>query len=908
MSVHPGKLLPLPAALLTVLALQSGVLHAQEKAAAPAPSEAAQAKDASPLARVVVTGSRISKVNEEGLTPVTVIKAGDFDKLGYKNVGDVLDSLTQNTGFTTSVDYGNTFTPAANTLSIRGLGPNKTLILLNGRRVADYPRAYGGQVNFVNTATIPSALVDRIEVLSGGSSSIYGSDAVAAVINIILKKQVDGIELNLRAGGTELGGGENVRLQAAGGVDFGKLKGAWGFEVGGRNPIWARQRELMEKGSTQTPAFSQRDVKGKVFVAPPAGSCEAASNLFHGSLIRFTTTTSPIGEVCATNRPTTAFWQTQTGLQSSNLATTLSYELHPNAELYLEGVNTFSSTTATTAGLSWTSRANAASTFFNQNTNRVETWARRFAPEELGGASQFEREWRDNSYNLAFGVRGDIPNSNWGYDVGVNTGAYLSRQKSERWLAGIDEFYLGKQLGTKDGQPVYAPDVKRLFTPLNSDEADALRGRSYTNDKAWSHNFSASANGEVFDLPAGPVRAAVVAEFGRQGFLNSVDPRLSQGVFYNTTQTPSTTGSRDRYAFGTELRAPIVSTLTATASVRYDQYKFQDRKDGDLTYGAGLEFRPTAEILLRANHGTSFRAPDMNYLFTLESKGYYSGVTDYYSCALSNTPLDKCKSVQPNYVSSNGKDLKSEHGDSSGLGLVWAPNKSFDISVDYWRISVKDEVTTLDADRLLRLESDCRTGKKPIGSAECVDTLARITRNPADAELDPNKITLIRVNPINAASTATSGIDVSGNFRWSSDQLGRFDVNLKYNRVLSFKSKQFVEDEATETVGTRNFDGFPYRFSSSLKWSKGDWNHTLAANLNAPISSADRKSWLGPYWSFNLSSNYELSKNTTVGVTINNLLGSIREDRSGGWPNYPVGQYQPFGRQGWIQLSHKFGS
>ncbi|WP_243392700.1 TonB-dependent receptor plug domain-containing protein [Kinneretia aquatilis] len=154
------------------------------------------------LPQVQVTGSRISRAQAEGPAAVTVLKSEDITRLGFKNVGDALASLTENTGFTQGEDFGNTFTPAANAISLRGLGPNHTLTLVNGRRVADYPTAYEGSVNVVNTASIPAALIDRIEVLNGGASAIYGSDAIAGVIKIILKKQVDSTQLNLKLGGT----------------------------------------------------------------------------------------------------------------------------------------------------------------------------------------------------------------------------------------------------------------------------------------------------------------------------------------------------------------------------------------------------------------------------------------------------------------------------------------------------------------------------------------------------------------------------------------------------------------------------------------------------------------------------------------------------------------------------------
>lgn len=181
------------------------------------------------MEKVTVTGSRIARAQSDGATPVNVITHQEMEAKGYRNVYDALASQTQNTGMSQGEDYGNTWQPAASALNLRGLGPNHTLVLINGRRVADYPTPYDGKVNFTNLANIPSAIIDRIEILSSGASAVYGSDAIAGVVNIILKNKISGIDVNLKGGTTERGGGDNQRLQLSGGGSWGILTGclAW---------------------------------------------------------------------------------------------------------------------------------------------------------------------------------------------------------------------------------------------------------------------------------------------------------------------------------------------------------------------------------------------------------------------------------------------------------------------------------------------------------------------------------------------------------------------------------------------------------------------------------------------------------------------------------------------------------
>ncbi|WIW00098.1 TonB-dependent receptor plug domain-containing protein [Kinneretia aquatilis] len=897
-----------PAPLALAVFLAYGLPHAAALAQTPAQPPATSTDT---LPQVQVTGSRISRAQAEGPAAVTVLKSEDITRLGFKNVGDALASLTENTGFTQGEDFGNTFTPAANAISLRGLGPNHTLTLVNGRRVADYPTAYEGSVNFVNTANIPAALIDRIEVLNGGASAIYGSDAIAGVINIILKKQVDSTQLNLKLGGTQRGGGENARAQLTGGLESGALSLVYAVELSKRQPIWSRQREFMADttltGAAPTVIFGRKDAKSNKYITPDAGACEGAAGLFDGSVKSFT---AKSGTYCGSGRGSPSFWTTQTGNQSENFAGLLNYGLNAHTEFYAEALLGFTRTENNTRGPSWTSLSASNGYFVNANSGKLETWSRRFAPEEIGGAEAFNREWKDRAHNLVLGVRGDLQGTSWSYDLGLNSSGYKSKLNRPRLLATVDSFFLGAQQGVNaDGVPIYKPDSARLFKALTPAEYASISSSNQSDDRAWTRNFSATANGEVLQLPAGPLRAAVLAEVGSQGFENKADPRLGQGLFYATSEVANVSGDRTRWALGTELNAPLTRELTGTLAGRYDSYKFAGRDTSAFTYNAGLEFRPSKELLVRAQHATSFRAPDMSYIFTAESRGYYASANDYYRCALAGQALDKCEfaGIQPNYVKNGSKDLKSEKGKSWGLGLVWSPSSEFDASLDLWKISISDLVTDLSSDKILRDEADCRTGKQNISSPTCVDAIARVRRNPADAVLRPGEIKEIVVNPINAAVQSTYGFDISSRYSLKTATAGNFVFSAKYTQVQSYKYAQFEGDEASNQVGTRNFSDWPNKLITSVNWRYGAFNTTLAGLRNGKIVSSDGKGWISPKWSFNASSSYELNKSSSVTLIVNNLANSVRKDDSGGWPYYPVGYYLPHGRQFWLEFNHVLG-
>ena len=161
-----------------------------EETASTSSSESAD-EEVVQLEKVVVTGSRLKRTEVSGALPLIVITKEDMDASGFRNITEALQALPQANAYNQNEQMTNSFTPNANSLNLRNIGPSKTLYLINGRRTADYPLPYNNAGNIVNTSTIPSGLIDRIEVLSQGSSAIYGSDAIGGVVNIITKDGMD---------------------------------------------------------------------------------------------------------------------------------------------------------------------------------------------------------------------------------------------------------------------------------------------------------------------------------------------------------------------------------------------------------------------------------------------------------------------------------------------------------------------------------------------------------------------------------------------------------------------------------------------------------------------------------------------------------------------------------------------
>src|SRR6185369_17588696 len=215
------------------LSIAGGGVHAQAQ------------QDAQKLERVTVTGSNIKRTEAETASPVQVIGRDDIEKSGKASVAELLQTLAVDNQGSVPTTFGNGFAAGASGISLRGLGAASTLVLLNGRRIAPYGLADDGQKVFADLNIIPMEAVERVEILKDGASSIYGSDAIAGVVNIILRKDYVGTAVRLSSGISQEGDGSDTRFSITHGVgdlDSDKYNVLFSLELGKKNEIWNRDR------------------------------------------------------------------------------------------------------------------------------------------------------------------------------------------------------------------------------------------------------------------------------------------------------------------------------------------------------------------------------------------------------------------------------------------------------------------------------------------------------------------------------------------------------------------------------------------------------------------------------------------------------------------------------------------
>lgn len=934
------------AVFAAILMPMTGTALAQE-------STASGQKQATDIDKVTVVGSRIKRAEVEGPAPVTVITRADIDREGFQTVGDMLQTLTQNTTSSYTGDLGVTgFTPNAQVVNLRNLGPGYTLTLVNGRRPAQYPQPYNRDNNVVNIKAIPSSIVERIEVLTGGASAIYGSDAVAGVVNIVLREHFDGDQVRLTAGTTTDGGGDNVKLEFTGGKTGERWSTTYAFQYNENEPVFATQRDFLNDtrknpyGLAVNPALSLIAIAGngpnpnKNAYYPGQAACDAFGYT--------TVTTATRGTYCGsyTQSGSRSIWNKNRAYSGYAYGT---FDLSDETQFF-GSVSYYTTKAKASAGTEYwgtsgdkfnQTKTGATTAYYYDPQFGVLTQLQRvFNPFELGGNEAASTLYNEHSYDVTFGATGRLADR-FDWEAYADYSEYSYKMDRPRLLAkAVHDYFLGPQLGWTGNYPVYQLNLDRWSTPITPDIYRSFATRVINKGTTSSATVNFNISGDLFELPAGAVSFAGVIEGNRQKTDLNSDPRTNQlrpidsQTVYNLTSSGETHGTRDRYALGVEFRVPILSSLTANLAGRYDKYDDITAVDDAITSQFGLEWRPFSSLLLRASYATSFRAPDMQLVYA-EGAASYSSILDEYACRSGlglgqPTPAVPRKVTQCNAVAGDvtkyqtqttiagNPMLHEEKGKSWGAGFVWDIIDNMSMSVDYYKIRLEDAASQLSSSYLLTNEANCRLGVKADGSAFeyasssafCQNLYGLVTRTSDPGTALDGKINRINSAYINTAVIETSGIDATFKYRYDTDRFGTFAVDLGYSLTLTNKYKQFDSDPLVDYRDKPLYDySQRSRVRGTLGWNKGDWSASVFGTRYGSNWNAAWTERLKPYMIYNLSVNRKFGPNVKAGLTVVNVLNNqFRED-----PTYTAYPYynawigaDPVGRRVYVDLTYKF--
>jgi iron complex outermembrane receptor protein len=836
-------------------------------------------EEAAELGRVVVTGSLIKREDFESISPMQVIefdtqvRAGQLTAAGILQGSTVAAGATQiNNQFNGFIVQGGTGTA---TLDIRGLGPQRNLTLLNGRRVG--PSGTRGQTSSLDLQTIPEVAVNRFEILLDGAGSIYGSDAIAGVTNIITRRSVDETEVVGVANIPLDSGGEYYQGGVITGINWNSGAATFSAQYTKQEALLVRDRDyfgcaedLITDGSGNRIDREDRSI----LAGTDLGGCPG--NLYANTVLDLFTGAryipSPDGVTIgpfAGYRP-----RTNTGFTDTDVAyfeDVLNFDFFGN-EMALnetERVNiyaTFDQSFDFLGGVDWD-----ADLLYSSRETTSNGW-RQFFP--FVTSSNFAPYPDDPDYNP--GIDASLPvmpyPSNTNVDVSYTyfttglsgilpTDNFWQWQVYAAYTLSDGDYTRNSILASQSGDRDFDTSPPRIdyFDPAILSGQDMMRlvdavGINQTGNTEYEQLQTVGIlSGDLFQLPAGTLGAA----FGLEYRDFSIDDQPSEpsrnGDLWGETSALVTKGENDVWEVFGELNIPILADLPGVelleldVSARYFDYKIGG---SDYVWKAGLKWQVVPSFAFRGTAGTSYRAPGLFELFLGDETGFVGQLAidacvnwgesnnDFIraNCAADGIPADFPGGGSSALVVSggNGESLEPETSDAYTIGFVWSPEfTDLNISVDYFNIEVNDQIDQLGPAAIV---SGCYTGEN-FPNSFC----DLFTRAPADAAQFPYQILEVQDTFVNINEQTTSGVDVqatwSGDYDWGTLNADFRTTWTKENVFRLFEPGSVEGFDQTDVTGTIGNPEFATNFILSAR--KDDWLVTWGLFYRSETDEAD---------------------------------------------------------------------
>ena len=877
--------------LMFASSLALGMHAAQAQALAADAAPTADTAGSGDIQKVEVTGSSIKRLSSQTALPITSIKAEDFIKQGLTTAQEVMNTIPMNqssVGSSQSVGAG---TGGMSSADLRGLGSDKTLVLLNGRRIASHP--FNGAA--VDLNIIPLSALDRVEVLRDGASAIYGTDAIGGVINFITKRSVQGATVSVEHyAPTRSGGGEESRINLSGG--FGNLA-TDGYNFFGVADVH-KQSSLAatSRAFSSTSVIPNRGVDNSSGTSQPAnfysdngltGNPYAASNCPGTGLI---TTASG---TCRTD--TVKYIDDIPETKQESLLGKATFKLSADNIATVEYLHSRSTSTSNIApspltGITMTS----ASPYYPGNGSvpgvaglAGEDLTLNWRTVAAGKRTGFDTSTSDRLVIASEGLIGG-----WDYNVGLT---YSISKAASAFVNGYTNDSLVKA-GVLDG--TLNPFGEQSAAGAAYLDAAQLHGQ-YLGAKMTSTGVDAKVSREIYQLPAGAVGFAVGTEFRHDKAEYSVNRELaSQAQSSGYADAQDQAGSRNIAAVYSELSVPLHKQLELSLAARYDHY---NDVGGSFNPKVGLRWQPSKQVLLRTSYNTGFRAPTLYDLHgpatsTFTGNSYDDPVLCPGGTVVAGAnPNVACSQQQ--YIRSGGNEnLKPEKSKTFSAGIVFEPVSSVTMSLDYFNIKIRDKIGTVAEQTLF----------------DNYEKYQSAFVYSADGK------TLQYVNAVldNLGEVHTSGIDTSFTWRLPRSDYGNFTFQFDGSWVHSYKYQNETGGEYIENVGVYadNNPVFRWKHNASLTWALGKWS----ANLSNKFMSGYRdqnyvdagyEQNVKAYSTFSLSGAYSGWKNTDITVGVKNLFDKNPPFTNQGTvfqTGYDPRYTDPLGRTLYVKASYKF--
>ena len=674
---------------------------AMEASVSETSSSAADDSDSVELTKVSVTGSRIKRTDIEGPQPLVVITSDDIDQGGFLSVYEAVASISQNTGQTIMDGLGGgTNNASQNTINLRDFGPSRTLVLVNGKRRANYPYPSGGDASF-NWNRIPVGIVERIEILTAGASAIYGADAVSGVINIILVDGTEDFSVQVRYGehqpGTGRESGESVGIEMSGGKYFDNGSMVFGFETNTVNPINGKDRPMFDTRFDEPVGYyhygswagklSARSYSGYAFLPNESGAlnttCEdlnletdAMGNYGWGQTVYTDPqgdTWGPLGRSYGAdwkycNLDASAWTTVRNGYDNNSAYLAGSYTLENGIQLnadvhywdtelkndyypyFVQAAYDGRAAFTDDGGIIAYSDGSPGPAAAGRSMHPamfdagVYVSGQRFFPEKSWRA---EFEEKTLSYTLTATSTFEFQDAIWDWELAyvkdsydyLNGGQDVLNDSLERWMCGgvADTQYASLCVDGAYGYQVYNPDT--FWGSYETAASYGLWQRIYIEGESSSETLQFTTSGELFTLPAGPVGFAFHAEDTTTDYVITPGPQYQAGNVWGNSTTKGG-GERTRTSYAIEAVVPVAANFDLYLARRSDSYDEKSTQIGDRTTDQiSFTWKPIDRLLIRGGWGESFAAPSLPYIYKGES-GSFGTPCDYYGRYLNEGVVD----------------------------------------------------------------------------------------------------------------------------------------------------------------------------------------------------------------------------------------------------------------------------
>jgi iron complex outermembrane recepter protein len=797
------------------IALSLGAVAAAGTITANAQDAGANDQKGQALDTIVVTGSNIRRVDIETANPVVTIDHAAIQQSGKLTLGDLVQDLPAVTGPVTNPRVNNSGGTGASTISLRGLGANRTLVLVNGHRINN---------NDVNS--IPANAIERIEVLTDGASSVYGSDAVGGVVNFILRSNYQGAEFSTDYGISDRDDGQRQGYHFVFGQSTDKGSIMAGVDYNKFDSVLASNRDFSKTALYYYYGAGHPEGSSRT----PTGQVQLPTNLtaqFGCSAVTLTTLGSAgtsLGDYrCYDGSRDSYNFQANGNVNLTPQERTSAfvfgtYKLTDTIESYLEvyhnKTQSASSLAPSIIDTTMTPLVISAQNYYNPFGVQFVDGGNEFKSRTIGNGNRISNSSTITDQVVA-GFKGTIGETSWQWNTYFNyghasllthTSGFLNLKKLDEDLGpsykdAAGNIVCGTDPATGGTGPIAGctpADIFAITAPATIAALDAASGNTFLQKLAWEKSEVAEVNGTVWDLPAGSVQLAAGVSHRKDFSQNTPDATLVPNSAFicdlGTGCTAPLSGSFNVKEIYAELLIPILkdvpfaNALNLTVGDRYSRYS---NFGGTNNTKFAVEYRPIEDLLLRATVSQVFRAPTVSELFAGAASSAVQVSDPCYglhgkNAACVGVPGDGSFQALPGQTSQiadiasgaagAGVVLKPEIGKSFDYGFVYDPHwiPGLSLSADLWRVYLNDEISPLAAQEALNLCFAQNGGP----------TCGFIHRNTGGISV--GQINFVQSPTSNIGRIDTKGVDLQAHYRLPETAFGNFSLSFQTTYLAQY--------------------------------------------------------------------------------------------------------------------------